>query len=109
MFLILASTLMGLQSPLNPLQILWLNLATDGAPAVALAMEGPEPGIMASGPRSPKEPLIEKVGVFFLILIIFMFVLFGVWFGFLFFFFCSVAFLGRLPLGSPPHHSPPRL
>lgn len=60
-FLILASTLMGLQSPLNPLQILWLNLATDGAPAVALAMEGPEPGIMASGPRSPKEPLIEKV------------------------------------------------
>lgn len=35
---------MGLQVPLVPIQILWLNLVTDGAPAVALAMELAEPG-----------------------------------------------------------------
>jgi Ca2+-transporting ATPase len=58
---ILIAVLMGLQTPLVPIQILWLNLTTDGAPAIALAVEGTEPGVMDEGPRSRREPLIEKL------------------------------------------------
>jgi len=60
-FLILIALLMGLQSPLAPIQILWLNLCTDGAPAVALALERAEPGIMDEGPRPLTEPILEKI------------------------------------------------
>ena len=60
-FLILIAMLMGLQSPLSPIQILWLNLCTDGAPAVALAAERAEPGIMQEGPRPLTEPILEKI------------------------------------------------
>jgi len=42
-------------------QILWLNLVTDGAPAVALAVELTEPTTMLEGPRNKKEALIEKM------------------------------------------------
>eukprot|EP00457_Paulinella_chromatophora_P000794 gb/GEZN01000794.1/.p1 GENE.gb/GEZN01000794.1/~~gb/GEZN01000794.1/.p1 ORF type:complete len:1095 (+),score=173.48 gb/GEZN01000794.1/:46-3330(+) len=66
-FLILISVLIGLPSPLEPIQILWLNLATDGAPAVALAVEEAEPGVMQEGPRPSTEPLLSKlmvVGIF---------------------------------------------
>ena len=41
-------------------QILWLNLVTDGAPAVALAVELTEPTTMLEGPRNKKEALIEN-------------------------------------------------
>lgn len=60
-FIILIAVIMGLQSPLLPIQILWLNLATDGFPAIALAVESIEPGVMQEGPRDQKEPLLEKV------------------------------------------------
>lgn len=60
-FLILIVVLMGLQSPLRPIQILWLNLVTDGAPAIALAIEHTEPGIMEEGPRPQQESIVEKV------------------------------------------------
>lgn len=62
-FSILICVLMGLQSPMLPIQILWLNLTTDGAPAIALAVERTEPGIMEEGPRDPRESIIEKVMV----------------------------------------------
>jgi len=62
-FVILISTIMGLASPLDPVQILWLNLTTDGMPAVALAIEKAEPGIMEEGPRPIHESVIEKVMV----------------------------------------------
>jgi Ca2+-transporting ATPase len=60
-FVILIAVIIGLPSPLAPIQILWLNLCTDGAPAIALAVEQTEPGTMDQGPRLLSEPLLEKV------------------------------------------------
>ena len=39
----------------DPIQILWINLVTDGIPALALAMEKPAPDVMTRRPRPPKE------------------------------------------------------
>jgi P-type Ca2+ transporter type 2C len=56
-----AAPLLGLGSvPLVPLQILWMNLVTDGLPALALAVEPSEPGIMNRPPFSPKESIFAR-------------------------------------------------
>lgn len=47
-------------SPLAPVQLLWLNLISDGAPALALGNEKGDPDIMDQKPRPPKEPIINK-------------------------------------------------
>jgi Ca2+-transporting ATPase len=57
---IFLATLAGLPSPLTVIQLLWLNLITDGAPALALAMEKGDPDIMARPPRPKNEPIINK-------------------------------------------------
>jgi Ca2+-transporting ATPase len=46
--------------PLRPVQLLWLNLVSDGAPALALGLEKGDPDIMKHPPRSPKEPIINR-------------------------------------------------
>jgi Ca2+-transporting ATPase len=51
---------LGLLSPLLPIQLLWLNLVTDGAPALALGTEKGDPDIMDHKPRPPKEPIINR-------------------------------------------------
>ena len=51
--------LIGLPLPYLPLHILWLNLMTDGLPALALGMEPAEKGIMQRSPRSPDEHLLD--------------------------------------------------
>jgi Ca2+-transporting ATPase len=57
---IFLATLAGVPSPLTVIQLLWLNLLTDGAPALALAMEKGDPGIMKRKPRPTKEPIINR-------------------------------------------------
>lgn len=57
---ILISTLAGVPSPLNAIQLLWLNLITDGAPALALGTEKGDPDIMLQPPRPPKEEIINR-------------------------------------------------
>lgn len=49
------ASLMGLPLPLLPIQLLWVNLVTDGLPAMALGLEAPEPGIMKRNPRPKNE------------------------------------------------------
>src|SRR5690242_1818467 len=48
---------LGLPLPLLPLQILWMNLVTDGLPALALTVEPSEPDTMRIPPRSPGESI----------------------------------------------------
>ena len=57
--IIFGAMLMGLPLPLKPIQLLWLNLVSDGAPALALGMEKGEPDDMKRPPRPPKEPVIN--------------------------------------------------
>ncbi len=57
--IIFLSTLFMGRSPLTALQLLWLNLVTDGAPALALGTEKGDPDIMHQPPRPPKEPIIN--------------------------------------------------
>lgn len=57
---IFIATLAGYLPPLTPIQLLWLNLLTDGAPALALGMEKGDPDVMDVLPRPPKEPVINR-------------------------------------------------
>ena len=50
----------GLGQPLNALQLLWINLVSDIAPALALALEPPEPNVLHRPPRRPDEPIIQS-------------------------------------------------
>jgi Ca2+-transporting ATPase len=56
---IFLATLAGLPSPLTVIQLLWLNLITDGAPALAMAMEKGDPDSMSRPPRPKNEPIIN--------------------------------------------------
>lgn len=57
MFLV---TLAGLPLPLLPIQILWVNLVTDGLPAMALGVDNADPDVMSRRPRSPKESIFAQ-------------------------------------------------
>jgi Ca2+-transporting ATPase len=58
--IIFLATLAGLPTPLTVIQLLWLNLLTDGAPALALAMERGDPDVMERPPRPKTEPIINR-------------------------------------------------
>ncbi|MBW4462980.1 MAG: cation-translocating P-type ATPase [Nodosilinea sp. WJT8-NPBG4] len=49
-----------LDVPLSPLQILWMNLVTDGFPALALAVEPAEPDVMEQPPHDPQEGIFAR-------------------------------------------------
>ena len=51
----------GLPLPLGAVQLLWLNLVTNGGQDVALAFEKPEPGLLGQPPRRPSEPIFDRV------------------------------------------------
>ena len=58
--IIFLATLAGLPAPLTAIQLLWLNLITDGAPALALAVEKGDPDIMEQKPRAKTEPIVNR-------------------------------------------------
>jgi len=57
--IIFLALIFGWPLPLRPVQLLMLNLVTDGAPALALGMEKGDPDIMKVPPRPAKEPIIN--------------------------------------------------
>ncbi len=52
--------MVGLPVPLLPIQILWVNLVTDGLPAVALGLDPPEKDVMRRMPREPDESIFSQ-------------------------------------------------
>ncbi len=60
--LMLLAAVVGWPAPLTAVQLLWINLVTDGLPALALGMEPPERDIMRRPPRPPHEPVITRHG-----------------------------------------------
>jgi len=58
--LMAGATLLGLPLPLSAVQILYVNLATDGLPALALAVDPPAPDLMRRRPRNPGRGIIDR-------------------------------------------------
>src|SRR5690606_36256898 len=56
----LFAILLALPLPLVPIHILWVNLITDGFPAMALGVDQPEDDVMKRGPRNPKEGVFAR-------------------------------------------------
>ncbi len=65
MIVITAFVLVGLPIPFLPVMILWLNLVTDGGPAIALSMDTAKDDLMSKPPRDPKEGILH--GMYFFI------------------------------------------
>ncbi len=59
--IIFIAALAGWPPPLTAIQLLWLNLLTDGAPALALGMEKGDPDVMQQPPRPAREPIINRI------------------------------------------------
>jgi Ca2+-transporting ATPase len=55
-----SASLMGLPVPLLPIQILWVNLVTDGLPALALGVDPGDPRVMLRPPRKPTESVVTR-------------------------------------------------
>jgi len=60
LWLMLVAPLLGMPLPLLPLQILWINLVTDGPPALALGVEQAERGVMQRHPHPPSESIFAR-------------------------------------------------
>lgn len=58
--IVFGAMLFGLPIPLKPVHLLWLNLVSDGAPALALGMERGDPDIMQHAPRPMREPVVNR-------------------------------------------------
>ena len=56
----LFATLLNFRDHLSPMQLLWINLISDLAPAIALSMEPAEPDIMEQPPRDPNEQILKN-------------------------------------------------
>ena len=68
MLTIASVPLLGLSDlPLSPLQILWMNLVTDGVPALALAVEPGHSAIMRESPKNPQEGIFARGLGFYMI------------------------------------------
>ena len=60
LMLMLGAAIVGLPTPLLPLQILWINLITDGLPALALVLDAPDRDVLRHPPRRVDEPMLGR-------------------------------------------------
>lgn len=65
--IIFVAILLGWDSPLVPIQLLFVNLVTDSFPAFALGLEEKEEGIMDKAPNDPDEQIVNKGNILFLL------------------------------------------
>lgn len=66
-FVMLLASLFGMPLPLLPIQILWVNLVTDGLPALALGVDPVEKDIMRRKPRKADSPVVSRERLFLII------------------------------------------
>ena len=59
----LGAAILGLPLPLLPLQLLWINLVTDGLPALALVMDPPHEGVLRRPPRALTAPMLDRAAI----------------------------------------------
>lgn len=64
--LVFFAVLFGLPQPLLPTQILWINLVTDGLPALALAGDTKDKGLLSRQPRDPNSQILTKKRILFI-------------------------------------------
>jgi Ca2+-transporting ATPase len=60
LIVMLTAALVGWPLPLLPIQLLWINLVTDGLPALALATDPVDPGVLTRPPRPPEAELVDR-------------------------------------------------
>jgi Ca2+-transporting ATPase len=60
LLVMLGAAVIGLPLPLLPLHLLWINLVTDGLPALALVVDPPSEDVMARPPRAAAEPMLGR-------------------------------------------------
>ncbi|OAA82500.1 calcium-transporting ATPase type 2C member 1 [Akanthomyces lecanii RCEF 1005] len=58
--LVFLCTLLGFKNPLNPMQILWINIIMDGPPAQSLGVEAVDPDVMNKPPRKRNDPVLTR-------------------------------------------------
>jgi Ca2+-transporting ATPase len=67
LFLVFTVIMLGFPLPITAIQILWLNLATDGFPALALGVDPPVKGVMNRRPRKPGKKMMDRGMVSFIL------------------------------------------
>src|SRR3989344_1404463 len=72
-FVIFFSVILGFPIPFTPTQILWINLVSDGAPAMALATDIKRRGLLKRKPRDISEQILNFARLRFILLITFVF------------------------------------
>ena len=60
LIVMLSAALVGLPLPLLPLHLLWINVVTDGLPALALVVDPPEEDVLNRPPHHPDEPMLGR-------------------------------------------------
>jgi Ca2+-transporting ATPase len=92
--LMFLASVLGQPAPLIPVQILWMNLVTDGLPALALGVDPATDGLMTRPPRKPDAPLLSRTRRFILLIQAFSIGLCAL---------AAFAFVLRIEQGSPTH------
>lgn len=67
--LVFFASLLSMPNPLLPTQILWINLVTDGIPALALASDPKDPGVLRHKPRNPNAPILSNHRLVFILIV----------------------------------------